>query len=52
MLPISTLPRANTRMRGGVDTRALRYRPAILAERAGLRHLLNTIIGPQGYERV
>jgi tetratricopeptide (TPR) repeat protein len=33
-------------------TRALRYRPAILAERAGLRHLLNAIIGPQGYERV
>jgi glycosyltransferase involved in cell wall biosynthesis len=33
-------------------TRAFRYRPAILAERAGLRHLLNSIIGPQGYERV
>jgi glycosyltransferase involved in cell wall biosynthesis len=33
-------------------TRALRYRPAILAERAGMHHLLNAIIGPQGYERV
>jgi glycosyltransferase involved in cell wall biosynthesis len=33
-------------------TRALRYRPAILAERAGLRHLINAVIGRQGYDRV
>jgi hypothetical protein len=32
--------------------RALRYRPSILAERAGLRHLLNAAIGRQGYDRV
>jgi len=33
-------------------TRALRYRPALLGQRASLRQLLNAIIGPQGYERV
>jgi glycosyltransferase involved in cell wall biosynthesis len=32
--------------------RALRYRPAILAERAGLRHLLNAVVGRQGYDRL